>query len=423
MAIYTLAGAVAVAAAVVAFQSAGRGGVALAPPPFACPAAPRPLGYATPRLVFVGDVHGADLGLREVLAGAGVIDRDHALSGGRGGGCARKASSSSAASHQETVVVQVGDVVDRGANASQAWDCLDQLQDTSPPGTVVRLVGNHEVSWLQGKFKGSNDPPAVRWALTLRIRDAVVQGRAVGAASFLGGQLLATHAGVRPAMVEVLAGLGTRAAAAETTPGGDRGGSGGGSREGSSDAEAVPPKVNNGLGAAAPQPVMSATAMADAVTHALRTAVEGCAANPRPQPSAGRSPPLSCPALDRGEVFAAGPERGGRSMGGPFWTDFSVVAAIAPGSAPALEAVTQVVGHSAADCDVADASACQPIRASPFALAVDGAMYWGNRAFLEVTAGSAGGPAPTFVSHTRQRDGTWLKRSLAKGPQCGRELA
>lgn len=27
----------------------------------------------------------------------------------------------------------------------------------------------------------------------------------------------------------------------------------------------------------------------------------------------------------KGDVFDAGPERGGRSIGGPFWTDFSVV--------------------------------------------------------------------------------------------------
>lgn len=27
----------------------------------------------------------------------------------------------------------------------------------------------------------------------------------------------------------------------------------------------------------------------------------------------------------RGDIFDAGPERGGRSIGGPFWTDFSVI--------------------------------------------------------------------------------------------------
>lgn len=27
----------------------------------------------------------------------------------------------------------------------------------------------------------------------------------------------------------------------------------------------------------------------------------------------------------RGEIFDAGPERGGRSIGGPFWTDYSVI--------------------------------------------------------------------------------------------------
>ena len=83
----------------------------------------------------------------------------------------------------------------------------------------------------------------------------------------------------------------------------------------------------------------------------------------------------------------------------------------------------QVVGHTAAQCDVggAEGRACQPVRASSRAVGVDGAMYWGNRAFLELTVGG-GGAAPAFVSRTLQPDGTWLARSLTRGPACGQEM-
>lgn len=250
-------------------------------------------------------------------------------------------------------------------------------------------------------------------------------------------------------------------------------------------------------------------------------------------------------------LFGAGPERGGRGFGGPFWTDFSVVekirpppykglvsilglggsdagAAISgcsdagaatsvardasgkgdggtamgtPGDAPGgasstdggpawgrdlLGSLVQVVGHTAAPCDVLPPGAapvratkkasplaalisplspggggsggsawddgddegalpCLPIRPAPAAVAADGAMLWGNRAFLEVVPAAAnaalvGGAtqapssskAPSqqetpwrFVAHTLRpgaqgSEGAWEARDLTAGPSCGR---
>ena len=53
----------------------------------------------------------------------------------------------------------MGDIVDRGEHALEAWDCLSNLQATSPAGSeVVRLVGNHELMWLYGDHKVGDEP-------------------------------------------------------------------------------------------------------------------------------------------------------------------------------------------------------------------------------------------------------------------------
>jgi len=102
------------------------------------------------RMVFIGDVHGDAKGLATILKGAGLIAHDD-----DGLTCARAPSSFG------TTVVQVGDIVDRGEHALEAWDCLSNLQATSPAGSeVVRLVGNHELMWLYGDHKVTNNAHA-----------------------------------------------------------------------------------------------------------------------------------------------------------------------------------------------------------------------------------------------------------------------
>ena len=571
------------------------------------------------RSIFIGDVHGAAAGLREILVADGVVNRTVP-------GCARLPSA------MDTVVVQLGDLVDRGRHALEAWDCLDELQRTSEAlekdegageggiegrgSTVVRLLGNHELMWLQGRFHSSKDSEADRRALTLRIRRDVLEGRVVGAAALSGGQLLVTHAGLRRAMLEdvILRDMRQQAAAekkdgwSSSSSSSSSGGYGGGDGEGGGAAVAavdfeeeeekeetpsaavvvrVAEHIRAELVAAVrrcadgppPGPALStaddvAAAADAAVADAQRllsrraSAVDGSASSSSSSSSEGPSKaelramrllktysklgkkrfrqvfaqlspptlPVVCDEALDAELFEAGPERGGSSIGGPFWTDFRVVkdawkeedaekagsawlgtgggalrvmagavgdalvgwAGAGAGSAAPkatsgdhdyddhnssssssssssmmeknrrhhhhhqnlLGAVTQIVGHSAADCDVKDdPEGCQPIRSARRSLAVDGAMYWGNRAYLELTAGGhfmshtkAGSPsdaedqAPgsgsdggsssskpprqsSFSASLREHDlgadpeAVWIARNLTEGNACGQPVA
>ena len=411
-----------------------------------CPPALQTHRMPIQRTIFIGDIHGAAAGLRELLVSSGIINRTRS-------GCRRLKSPPGT---YETVVVQLGDLVDRGKFAHEAWDCLDELQQTSSPGTVVRLAGNHELMWLEGRYFMSRDSPPGRAALTLRIREAILSGVVVGAAALANGQLLVTHAGMRRPMLTHLQQRMSRNNDEMEVPMGTAGG---------------PTGHNNKLVGE------DVHKIADMIRQDLVSAATRC--HPRKQNEIGarsyeevqrrrqRSSPHPSPLICEkdafvDEVFSAGPERGGDGVGGPFWTDFSVVkdswrvsekgkakylhasqknlaAAIdavgewffgqdsrdwnveekdkwkgrtsdlnsSPNSTDStgcavanennlLACVTQVVGHSAARCDVhEDPYGCQPIRSAPRAFAVDGAMFWGNRAYLELTTEGH------FLSHTK----------------------
>jgi hypothetical protein len=84
------------------------------------------------RIVAVGDVHGAFDQFVEILRAAKVIDARNRWTGGK------------------THLVQIGDVVDRGADSRKALDLLRKLErDASGAGGRVHaLIGNHEAMRL-----------------------------------------------------------------------------------------------------------------------------------------------------------------------------------------------------------------------------------------------------------------------------------
>jgi hypothetical protein len=90
-----------------------------------------------PRIVAVGDVHGAYDEFVSVLRQAGVVDARHRWSGGR------------------THLVQTGDVVDRGADSRKVLDLLMALekQAARAGGRVHALIGNHEVMNIVGDLR------------------------------------------------------------------------------------------------------------------------------------------------------------------------------------------------------------------------------------------------------------------------------
>ena len=141
----------------------------------AAPPPPRRPRGKPRRVVAVGDLHGDLDAFRTLLTAAKVLDGD-SWCGGR------------------TVLVQTGDVVDRGPDSVATYEFLADLQVRASKGhgQVVRLVGNHEVMLLEGDFSHADFPGAR--AMAGRVAEDILAGR-VRAAWAHGGWLF-THAGV-----------------------------------------------------------------------------------------------------------------------------------------------------------------------------------------------------------------------------------
>jgi len=92
------------------------------------------------RIVAVGDVHGAYDNFVSVLRMAGLVDEKARWIGG------------------ETVLVQTGDLLDRGTEARRVLDLLMRLEKEAKKsrGRVVALLGNHEVMNMLGDLRYVN---------------------------------------------------------------------------------------------------------------------------------------------------------------------------------------------------------------------------------------------------------------------------
>jgi len=93
------------------------------------------------RIVAIGDVHGANEAFVQILQTAGLIDAQQKWSGGT------------------AVLVQTGDVFDRGPGVKAALDLLMRLEDEAKRagGRVEALIGNHEGMNLLGDFRDVSD--------------------------------------------------------------------------------------------------------------------------------------------------------------------------------------------------------------------------------------------------------------------------
>jgi hypothetical protein len=117
--------ALAVAATTPAAQSRGQA------PAFPCDI------QTTERIVAVGDIHGAFDQFVAILRTAGIIDNRNRWSGRR------------------AVLVQVGDVLDRGPDSKKALDLLRKLEGEAQRagGRVYALLGNHELMRLVSDWR------------------------------------------------------------------------------------------------------------------------------------------------------------------------------------------------------------------------------------------------------------------------------
>lgn len=90
-----------------------------------------------PRIVAIGDLHGDWAAWRAIASAAGLIDAKGHWSGGK------------------TILVQTGDVPDRGPDTLKIIDDLMRLQHEArgAGGKVVALVGNHEAMNVTGDLR------------------------------------------------------------------------------------------------------------------------------------------------------------------------------------------------------------------------------------------------------------------------------
>ncbi|KAJ1456550.1 Metallo-dependent phosphatase-like protein [Pelagophyceae sp. CCMP2097] len=293
------------------------------------------------RIVVIGDVHGDVQALKDVLSRANVAD-----------GCDWNAA--------PAILVQLGDVVDRGPDSNGANACLRELQASASlhESRVVRLVGNHELMWAEGNYRYAHktaEPRSVIAKAVAEWRDEIERGDVLGA--FAVGPFLFTHSGFRPQMLSTI------------------------------EPDPIESAAEGGAFAAA-------DALAAYVCKALLYAVRGG--------KAGRF---------QGAVFSAGPDRGGSGVGGPFWTDFKVLEAASAAALP--EGVMQVVGHTAARCEAwrPGSASCEPIRhrADLKAIVADAGLsvaYASNRAFVEIVDHK-------ILAHTRGYQGVWRTKEIS----------
>ncbi|TPV93074.1 MAG: calcineurin, partial [Myxococcales bacterium FL481] len=142
-------------------------------------------------IIAFGDVHGDYENTLAVLRQSGVIDDDGHWSIG------------------ETVVVQVGDQLDRGYGEEEILDLFERLrvEARSAGGAFYALIGNHETLNVEGEMDYVFDEsafgglaartqafaPGGEWAIRLAKRVTVLQL----------GESVFVHGGVRPEYAEV----------------------------------------------------------------------------------------------------------------------------------------------------------------------------------------------------------------------------
>lgn len=221
------------------------------------------------KYIAIGDIHGSWETFQKILIAANITNNDSCewLPQSRG-----------------VTLIQMGDVVDRGAGATESWKCLDKLQETTPSNcNLIRLIGNHELMWLQGSFRDANpaDTKEKRLAIVDSLKRGILESKIVGSyfATINEIPVMFIHAGFRPQMIDYIS------------------------------------KTFN----INPSPAD----LSSFVNEHVKSNIMSCQRS-------------GAPCKLNTEIFAAGSERGGRNIGGPFWTDYRVLskAAAEPGFLP-----------------------------------------------------------------------------------------
>jgi hypothetical protein len=150
-------------------------------------------GAPPPRVVAIGDLHGDLDSALQALRLAGLVDEGGRWAGG------------------ETVLVQTGDLLDRGDDGVETVELMQRLQREAAQagGRVEVLLGNHEVMNLMGDWRyvtagdveGYGGASARQAALSSTGEDgAWLRQRPVATRV---GRTIFVHGGITPAMAEL----------------------------------------------------------------------------------------------------------------------------------------------------------------------------------------------------------------------------
>lgn len=296
----------------------------------------------------IGDIHGDIRGFKEILSASGII----------------KSGSDECLWHADMGkrrLIQTGDILDRGANTSEVWKCLNSLQASMPNdgSEFIRILGNHELLWLEGvtEYRHQVSDTKMNIATVVSgLKNAVLAGRIVGGAyafQVAGIPILASHAGLQPVMISSLL------------------------------KQAIPGGYKNYDKDANSFKELSSTEqidlLADQINSIVKKNVQDCQNH------------LRC--TFENAIYMAGPERGGApgSVGGPFWTGFEVMEAV-DRSPESPSPFVQVVGHTIKMNRVRSTLNLGSI-------CVDVGMYEGGRGYLEIL------PSGRFIAHSKKKNG------------------
>lgn len=155
------------------------------------------------RILSIGDLHGDFIQTSGILRNLGLMDAEGGWAGG------------------QDVLIQTGDIADRGNQEMDVYKALFRLQDEArvSGGEVIMLLGNHELMNLQGDYSSANvlDSAGLGGSVAKRTAE-------FGPTGWLGKQLrqrgqvvarigekygftypvLYAHAGILPAVAEAL---------------------------------------------------------------------------------------------------------------------------------------------------------------------------------------------------------------------------
>lgn len=139
----------------------------------------------TPDIVIVGDVHGHYEQFIYLLSSARLIGPKNNWIGGR------------------SILVQMGDVIDRGPESMKVDAFIDDLQKQAEAagGAVIRLVGNHEAELIMGNYLVSEMPKKQAVTYQKKLIKKVLEEKMHAAYSARG--LLFTHAGVTGKLLNI----------------------------------------------------------------------------------------------------------------------------------------------------------------------------------------------------------------------------